>query len=45
MCTVLLPPGEDPIAVNKYILKTVSASWTFIVFMLNTVVTTFEGLG
>jgi len=29
MCTVLLPPGDNPIAVNKYISYHVPCNWTF----------------
>jgi len=27
MCTVLLPPGENPIAVDKYINTSIICSW------------------
>jgi hypothetical protein len=27
MCTVLLPPGDNPIAVNKYIIKSRRMRW------------------
>jgi len=27
MCTVLLPPGDNPIAVNKYIINVERRKW------------------